>query len=154
MGLTMYRIILTVSAVAVFAGLSCNSATNPVPAKSGLTFSLLNADAQTIAKDSTASFKISVKNNGASGVTLRCIKNAIQVPDSTWSAGLCIGEKCLPPAIDSIDAASPIAAGQSIDCILDIVAGTSGSSRVIFKIYDKADPTQQYEHTFTCTSGH
>ncbi|HEX7510782.1 MAG TPA: hypothetical protein VF335_05750, partial [Chitinivibrionales bacterium] len=127
MGLTLWRLIQTVSAVAAFAGFSCNSATNPALTKGGLTFTILDADAQTVAKDSTASFKISIKNNGASAITVRFIKNAIQIPDSTWNACLCIGEKCLPPVIDSIDAATPIAAGQSIDCFLDIVSGTSGS---------------------------
>lgn len=120
------------------------------PQATGLVFALVGADSATAPSGTTAQFLVAVKNNGPSPVTLTCIRNIVSVPGSDWSSSFCIGEKCVSPLVDSTDANIPTAVGATDTCRVDVVTGTStGIAQIGFKIYNKADPSQIYEHTFS-----
>jgi hypothetical protein len=140
-------IIFTVAGILIF--LNCESATEPDPVE-GPTFTLADPEIQIVAAGAMGAFRIAVKNHGPSSVTITCIKKVVALPDSQWSVFICAGGNCFAPAVDSVDA-GPLAVGAADTCSVDIQTGTGGSGQVHFKIYSREDPTQSYEHTFTCT---
>ncbi len=120
----------------------------------GLKFTLLDADSSAIPLDSTHSFRVLVKNNGPDAATVTVLKSAITTLDSSWTASLCVGGLCRPPFIDSLDIDPAIPVGSADTCTLDVtgISASPGTAvKVNLKIYNKADPTQNYEHIFTAS---
>jgi hypothetical protein len=129
---------------------NCGPAPTGEPGEKGLKFTLVDQDTKSVLAGEMGSFRILIVNKGPLPDTITCIKNNA-LPDSQWSAFFCIGGRCFSATIDSADS-GPMAVGSSDTCSLDMQTGMrAGSGQVTLKVYNKADPAQCYEHTFTCT---
>ena len=131
--------------------LSCDNGAGPSGEK-GLQFTMVGQDIKTVAAGDVGQFQITVKNKGSSPVTLSYVRKSNNLPDTSWSSSFCVGVRCVPPAVDSVD--SELGGGCTDTCLIDIQTGGSGTALVTFKMYDKADLEQRYEHTFTCISAY
>jgi hypothetical protein len=137
--------------IGVFIISSCDNGAGPSGEK-GLQFTLVGQDIKTVAAGEVCQFIVTVKNKGSSPVSLAYVRKSNNLPDTSWSSSFCVGVRCVPPAVDSVE--SELGAGCTDTCLIDIQTGGSGTALVTFKMYDKADPDQQLEHTFTCTAAY
>ena len=155
MKLKIKRLVNLVFAIGVvFICQACGptSPTSSEPVKSGLDISIRGSNSKSAATHDYAQFVVAVKNNGPSPVVLTYVKKVVSLPNTDWLVSFCVGSNCYSPKVDSVDSALPIPVGCTDTCSLDISTGAAGgTATVVFKIYDKADPAQKLEQTFSCT---
>jgi hypothetical protein len=143
---------VTIASIVFFSGYSCDQGPNNPPADTGLVFSLLTQDVQTVSAGEAASFEVTVKNGNTSVVTVVCVRKSNELPDSSWVSSLCAGGNCFPAVVDTVS--SNIGPGRTDQFIVDVFTGTAaGTARVGIEIYNQADSAERYERTFSCTVG-
>ena len=151
----MKRLVNTVLAIGVgFICQACGptSPTTGESVKSGLDISLVGANSKSAAAHDNTQFFVAVKNNGPSPVLITYVKNVVSLPNTDWLVSFCIGSNCYSPKVDSVESVVAIPVGSTDSCSIDISTGAAGGTAVVvFKIYNKADPAQKFEQTFSCT---